>query len=215
MPLFDETAVGHQNKWLSDRRVSFNTLFVLHTIERFLWEVGRTCHCATTTPAPCQPWWGANTFRLLAWNIFCIRLDLYISSCSLGVQGPHWPWQGTDIFFRSLATWNSWLLHRDIWGPFAICFLFKVSLNHGHCELTTLKENSDVTMVFIDIDISNSFIRWGCSWASKKNDAVTKLWVSILRLCVIQLSDLSGQRWDGVGWCGLLSGPCHTDRDHV
>ena len=168
MPLFDETAVGHQNKWLSDRSVNFNTLFVLHTIEWFLWEVGQTCHCATTTPALCRLWRGANTFRLLTWNIFRIRLDLYISSCSLGVQGPRWLWQGTNIFFRSLTTWNLRLLHRDIRGPFAICFLFKVSLNHGHCKLTTLKENSDVVMVFIDIDISNSFIWWGCSWASKK-----------------------------------------------
>ena len=57
----------------------------------------------------------------------------------------------------SLAT-HSQLLHRDMQGPFAICFIFEASRNDGHHELTTLKENGNVTIIFIDIDI-NAIIR--------------------------------------------------------
>lgn len=80
--------------------------------------------------------------------------------------------------------------------------------NHGHCELTTLKENCDVAMVLIDMDI-NSFIQWGCSWASKQM-MQWQPWVAILCSCIMQLRDL--RVWPEVGQsCVMwLSDPRHA-----
>ena len=45
-------------------------------------------------------------------------------------------------------------------GPFAICFLFKASQNYGYHELTALKENGNVALVFTNINI-DAIIQWG------------------------------------------------------
>lgn len=140
MPLFNGAVVRHQNKWLSDTSVRFNTLFMLHM------------------------------------------------------------WQSTNIFFRLLATRISWLLHRDVWGPFPICCLFEISqtmvtgnslLSRKIVMLQWFSLIWILTLLFNGATVGHQnkwhsdnrelqyFVRASCNWGISE----------------------SGQRWDRVVWC--------------